>query len=73
MLWMDADVGDSTGSRARLIPAGGDASPFPTGSEILPMLGLARPRPGCVLDELLRDIRTHTFQVVHADRLVYER
>jgi CubicO group peptidase (beta-lactamase class C family) len=71
MIWMDADVGDQYRFPARVIPAGEDVSPLPSGDEI--DLGASPLGGNRGFDGFLRQTDTLSFLVVHDDRLVYER
>ncbi|WP_431899850.1 serine hydrolase domain-containing protein [Nonomuraea sp. bgisy101] len=66
LVWYDSDVGDQYRFPSRLIPAGKDAGPLPSGTEIAAAGGAA-------FDDFLRESDTSAFLVVHGDRLVYER
>ena len=70
MIWTEADVDDQFRFPARPIPAGGEPSPLPAGSE------LELPAPtgeGSDLDVFLRRTDSTAFLIVQDDELVYER
>jgi CubicO group peptidase (beta-lactamase class C family) len=68
LVWGDADVGDQFRFPARVIPAGGEASP-------LSGVGEGDPATGALgaLDGRLHETGTRAFVVVHDDRLMYQR
>ncbi len=68
LIWRESDVGDQQRFPARRIPAGGDPSPLPSGTEA----DLTLSREGTTLDDFLRETETLAFVAVHDDRIVYE-
>jgi CubicO group peptidase (beta-lactamase class C family) len=68
LIWRESDVGDQQRFPARRIPAGGDPSPLPSGTEV----DLTLSREGTTLDDFLRETETLAFVAVHDDRIVYE-
>lgn len=73
MWWRDADVGDQYRFPARAIPARPDATPLPSGVEIVPPAPPSGPDDDGAFDRFLRETDTLAFVVVDDDRLVYER
>jgi CubicO group peptidase (beta-lactamase class C family) len=74
MWWTEADVGDQYRFPARVIPAGEDPSPLPSGAEI--DLDPAVPPTDAgsgTFDGFLDATDTLAFVVVRDDRIVYER